>query len=967
MLNHTRTPGGWRAVTEPDVRSFGGAEAVAAALAERKCECECECATTPIVAPGRGGLRSQTSGSDEPAEETRAIVVYGGSTASALPAYGVSGTAMLPVPAFRWSVGQRLDQTLLDVQAPLLHRVLRASPNRFSVLAAKGDRFLRCAAPLPTLPDVDVVIFGAWVQPDGAGGEDLLFSHRHTPGKIEFALCNPTPARVRELSLDYLCLADTGMRLLSPKAAQTLVVRLGELRDSSLTANAKPFGDWFDFLGIPDGTYGAAEGRRTTRELRVALVPLPQASVYPFRTSRQMIASLSAIQNVEADETKLGMLGARRHPDQYLQNADFRYPLRLEENHTLWVEGSSIPASWRLSSDHVLTGVPVNQWDLSLEQGVCLDFVPIGQDEYCVRFYGIDDRFTGTAGDTSSRWLGRPVANWFFGRNLSRGDLGAGDAVQLQEAALFPVHRLDELDPRYLEWLFRREPASSGGFAEKYGSARRLSARQLSDTANVTRAIESRNRLREGALRQLLGNSRFSVFLRLDLLSTAKLYAESSHSLPEATATPSQALDAMREVHESMFRSAVRRNRGEGGWQAGEEHAFALLRDLIVREAQLAPVDPRCNLIEDQILWGRSPVRLDLAGGWTDTPPYCLEHGGRVVNVAVDLNGQPPIQVFARLSDKPELVMRSIDLGAEHRIRTFEELDTYAQPGSEFAIAKAAFALTGFLPRFNARGGYGSLREQLENFGGGIEVSLLSAVPKGSGLGTSSILAATLLATLGELCGLGWDRQVWFSRTLALEQMLTTGGGWQDQAGGIYRGLKMIETSPGLAQKPTLRWLPDHLFSHDFANKSLLLYYTGLTRMAKNILHEIVRGIFLNSPVHLGLVEEIGANADTAFQAIQSLDYGALGASIRRSWELNQALDMGTNPPGVADVLRRIDDLCLGAKLLGAGGGGYLLIVAKDEEAAKRIRSKLTTRPPNPRARFVELSLSTSGLQITRS
>ena len=66
---------------------------------------------------------------------------------------------------------------------------------------------------------------------------------------------------------------------------------------------------------------------------------------------------------------------------------------------------------------------------------------------------------------------------------------------------------------------------------------------------------------------------------------------------------------------------------------------------------------------EDQIVWARSPVRLDLAGGWTDTPPYCIEHGGKVLNVAVDLNGQPPIQVFARLSDRPELVVRSIDLG----------------------------------------------------------------------------------------------------------------------------------------------------------------------------------------------------------------------------------------------------------------------------------------------------------------
>jgi galactokinase/mevalonate kinase-like predicted kinase len=344
-----------------------------------------------------------------------------------------------------------------------------------------------------------------------------------------------------------------------------------------------------------------------------------------------------------------------------------------------------------------------------------------------------------------------------------------------------------------------------------------------------------------------------------------------------------------------------------------------------------------------------------------------LEHGGKVVNLAVNLNGQPPIQAFAKLSLRPELVMRSIDLGAEQRIYTYDELASFAQPGSEFAVAKAALALAGFLPRFNSAGGCRTLRQQLEDFGGGIELSLLCAVPKGSGLGTSSILASTILGTLGNLCGLNWDQNVLFSRTLALEQLLTTGGGWQDQAGGIYRGVKLIETSAGLQQRPTLRWLPDYLFGQALANETVLLYYTGLTRLAKNILYEIVRGIFLNSPSHLAIIEEIGANADVAFNAIQRLDFDGLAESIRTSWELNQRLDAGTNPPAMQSIWAEIQDYLAAAKLLGAGGGGYLLMLAKDKAAAAKIRQNLLARPPNPRARFVDYELSTSGLQLTRS
>ncbi len=172
---------------------------------------------------------------------------------------------------------------------------------------------------------------------------------------------------------------------------------------------------------------------------------------------------------------------------------------------------------------------------------------------------------------------------------------------------------------------------------------------------------------------------------------------------------------------------------------------------------------------------------------------------------------------------------------------------------------------------------------------------------------------------------------------------------------------------PGLAQKPTVSWLPEHLLNRDYANKTILLYYTGITRLAKNILQEIVRGIFLNSPTHLGIISEIGANARRATEAIQRCAMDDLFAVIRASWQLNQRLDSGTNPPGVQQILDRIGDWLAATKLLGAGGGGFLLLFAKDETAAGRIRKELTANPPNARARLVEFSLSDTGLQLTRS
>ena len=898
---------------------------------------------------------------------SRKLIVHGSGESRRLPSYAAEGKPLMPVPVFRWARGQRLSQTLLDLQLPAYRRVLAHAPAGTAALVASGDVLLRFGHDLPPFPEVDVLGLGMWVTPETAKDFGVFFTPRRRPQQLACFLQKPSPARIRELGVDHLYLIDTGMWLLSERAVNVLFQRCGWEGERQQFKDGRPnHYELYSHFGLALGESPTVEDK-LVRGLSCAVVPLPKPEFYHFGTSRQLIESVSALQNLELDERKLGLAGAKRHPDQYLQNSSFRFPLRLDENHTLWVENSSIPASWRLASDHVLTGVPENDWDLRLEPRVCLDFVPIDEEAFCVRSYAIDDSFRGAMGEATTRWLAAPAKEWFAARGLSLESLGIDPASDLFEAPLFPVLSRQQLEPRILEWLFAARPENGGDFAKRWLAAPRLAARDIPGRANLDRLHAQRLANRDLCLRPMLENSLWSVFLNLDLESTAELYAGSRQALPPPAVKKGDELDAMGQAREKMFRAAVLRHRNQTGWKEQEAEAFTHLREMIVRDAGLQPVRPTCTVQEDQIVWGRSPVRLDLAGGWTDTPPYCLEHGGKVVNLAVNLNGQPPIQAFAKLSPRPELVMRSIDLGAEERIDSYDQLASFAQPGSEFAVAKAAFALAGFLPRFHTTGGCRSLREQLEDFGGGIEVSLLCAVPKGSGLGTSSLLAATVLATIGNLCGLNWDQNVLFSRTLALEQLMTTGGGWQDQAGGIYRGVKLIETAAGLKQKPTLRWLPEYLFGQASANETVLLYYTGLTRLAKNILYEIVRGIFLNSPSHLAVVEDIAANAEVAFNAIQRSDADALAESIRTSWDLNQRLDVGTNPPATQKILSQVSDYLSAAKLLGAGGGGYLLMFAKDKGAATRIRQTLSANPPNPRARFVDFELSGSGLQLTRS
>lgn len=883
------------------------------------------------------------------------LLLHAGGQSRRLPAYAATGKALLPVPVFRWSTGQRLDQTLLDLQKPLLEALLDRAPASLNTLVASGDVLVWNDAALPEIPDVDVVCVGLWDSPEAASHHGVFFTPRARPESFEFMRQKPSPSEIQSLSGDFLFLLDVGIWLFSAKALRVLLAKCG-----------------WDGTRFPDNTpgefdlytaFGEALGRNPTRPdpeisaLSCAVLPLTQGEFYHFGTSRDLIRSSLALQNRVQDPRRIRSPLIKPHPSLFVQNADTGKPLS-PDSREIWIENAEIGPEWTLHERHVLTGIPANTWTLDLPPGLCLDIVPIDEQALAVRPYGFEDPFRGPIQQAETLWMGQPVLQWFRQR-----DLPPPTDCDLQFAPLFPVMDPESLTGDFVNWMIH--PEKNKRFSEAYLSAPRLSAEALATRANLRRLVKERAARHRQTLPVLARHAHRSVFYQVDLDHTAKgITDEVLNALPSEAPDPRTHL--FPHLHHCMFHSQVRILRGNDGAPHADQ-AFSALREAIVGPYREQTASPRNTALSDQVIWARSPVRLDLAGGWTDTPPHCFLHGGQVVNLAVELNGQPPIQVFARVSDEPRITLRSIDLGVTEHLDSYADIARYSVLGSGFSIPRAALALAGFHPEFQAVRSHATLTRQLEAFGGGIELSLLCAVPKGSGLGTSSLLAATVLGALSELCGLHWDLTEIGNRTLALEQMLTSGGGWQDQYGGITRGLKLLRTRPGLNQTPEIRWLPDHLFT-DPAHRSLfLLYYTGITRVAKNLLGEIVRGMFLNRQTVLRTLDALDHHAEDMYEALQKGNLPAVGQKIRRTWELNQRLDGGTNPPEIRAILERIDSHLHGMKLLGAGGGGYLLLVAKSPEDAARIQTILRETPPNPRARFVDFALSQTGLQITRS
>lgn len=916
--------------------------------------------------------------------ERRRIVIHAGGESRRLPAYAPGGKSMLPVPAMRWSHGQHLEQNLLDLQKPFLDHVLRYRHEPCLVIAC-GDVLLR--GEIDQLPETDVVVLGMWTTPEQASRHGVFFCPHEQQAQLSFALQKPTPGRVRELAENHFFLIDTGCWVLSLPAILAMMRKSGWDEENEKFLSGPRFYDLYTDFGQSLGSCPTCFDQDVSN-LTASAVPVRQGGFYHLGTSRELISTTYAWQNLQLEQDQ-NVGRYPRHPSIFLQNAQLKMQLH-NKNQNIWIENSYLNENWRLNSDHVITGIPENDWQLELPDKICLDLIPVEKEYWAVRVYGIDDGFKGELQDENTAWMGQPAQKWFADRGLTIAECGLKNDEDLQQAKLFPVMRLEQLQADFLQWLCGNTVAdnetamkavaeeesappaiaalttvaTSAEHAALYRQVRRLSASELTRLANLGRLAAQRHRLIELCLPVLYAGGTKSVFLRLDLRRTAAQWHEADLPLSENRAVAEH--DLFAAAREQMFRSEVWRRQGKAEKALSEEKsAFALLAEALTAPVRAERVVPQCCLLEDQVLWTRSPVRLDLAGGWTDTPPQCFFAGGTVLNLAAELNGQPPLQCYIRRNQHNTLVIRSIDLGCEEQVGSYEQLRQYTEVGNAFSIPKAALALCGFQPEFH-QAPPATLPDLLRQLGGGLELTMLSALPKGSGLGTSSILAATILGALNEVCGLGWSNQEVIRRTSVLEQMLTTGGGWQDQAGGIIPGVKLLETRAGLYQVPQPSWLPDRMFA-EHANRDMILYYTGITRVAKDILHEVVRGMFLNSQHELAVLTEMGKHAREMARQIQRGNWNAVGKGLSKSWSLNCALDPGTNPHEVQKIFATVQEELLGAKLLGAGGGGYLLMIAKSEEHSARIRQKLSEQPPNARARFVTMQVSTTGMQVTRS
>ncbi len=340
-----------------------------------------------------------------------------------------------------------------------------------------------------------------------------------------------------------------------------------------------------------------------------------------------------------------------------------------------------------------------------------------------------------------------------------------------------------------------------------------------------------------------------------------------------------------------------------------------------------------------------APLRIDLAGGWSDTPPVCNDLGGTVTNVAVTLNGEMPIKVVVKERRDRFVRIVSKDLGKKRVVKSQAELDSRHDPSDWCALVKNALAVTGY--RYGTKG---------------LDIDISADLPKGSGMGTSSILgAATIAALLGRA-----DTAELGELTLRLEKEMSTGGGWQDQFGGMVPGAKLLESDPGTVQQVRIDRLPCDWLSALLKEKGLL-YFTGQKRMARNILRKVL-AFYAENPHGFAtiLIDSLKNNARRCAQAIREQDEKAFAESISHYWRDKRLLDPGSTNNRIEMLIELARPYANAVTLTGAGGGGFMFILAKSKRDAGRIRALFKANAPSSASRFFDFEICTLGLSIAK-
>jgi D-glycero-alpha-D-manno-heptose-7-phosphate kinase len=304
-----------------------------------------------------------------------------------------------------------------------------------------------------------------------------------------------------------------------------------------------------------------------------------------------------------------------------------------------------------------------------------------------------------------------------------------------------------------------------------------------------------------------------------------------------------------------------------------------------------------------QVARARAPVRIDLAGGWTDVPPFSAQQGGAVVNAAITR------YAYATWRPLPQghyqLVSADYDLYLQ--AATIRELEY----DGNLDLVKAAIRRQG-------------LRT-------GAYIITRCEAPPGSGTGSSAAMGVALVGLLDYLAGgqRSLAEIAELAHLLEVEE-LGIGGGRQDQYAAAFGGLNFMRFADGQVEVEPLRLGEDFLRELE---KHLLLIYTGKSRLSGDIIDRVMGAYQAGDQRVTAALLNLKEAALEMRAALLAEDLRRVGEVMSWNWENQQQLyaEMTTHKMAAIIQAMQQEGGLLGVKASGAGGGGCLIALCQPD------------------------------------
>ncbi len=655
---------------------------------------------------------------------------------------------------------------------------------------------------------------------------------------------------------------------------------------------------------------------RTLRPFRMKLLRLAPAKFIHFGTSREILSLMSG--GIDSYRE----LGWSRHTVSSFDGETAGYNSVLSPRARVgkgcYIETSYVHSAASVGDGSIISYAEVT--DEVIPSGVVVHGLKLRGGRFVCRLYGVNDN---------------PKENKLFGKDLEACGISGlwedGEAHTLWNAHLYPVcDRFGEALAASLR-LYDRIMGNPDAFRDDEKSERRSLMSGFND-ADSEAIIAWDKRMSElvkmGRISDMLEKgvpaSRCVGMLNSPLTKIQREWLERRL----LHAQPSEAMRLHYYIGTAM-----------GGTEGDSEIArcFAVIGETILNSAAGGLSENRQAHIVCDIHEVKLPLRVNFGGGWSDTPPYCNECGGTVLNCAITLGGSLPVSVVLERTSENRIIFDSRDMDVHGEFDTIEPLQRVGDPSDPFALQKAALLACGIIPRKG-----GELSEILRRLGGGFVMhSEVVGVPKGSGLGTSSILSGACVKCLFEFFGIEYTEEELYSHVLVMEQLMSTGGGWQDQVGGLSKGIKYITSKPGLHQKPEAEHLALSPEVEDELQKRFCLIYTGQRRLARNLLRDVVGRYVGNEKDSLYALNEIQRTAALMRFELLRGRVDEFAKLLDSHWRLSKMIDAGSSNTLIDQIFDSIGDLIDAKMICGAGGGGFLQVLMKKSVTRDDIHRRL--------------------------